>query len=178
MTARPLLHCCVFGERFMLPANTIHASRDVCEIPQEKTVAYAQALQHWVEKTDLPAGGKPCLLALSIRELRKELGSYLSFSDEEVFRGLELPEEASLEGVTPQSMSTCTLEGGAGAKVTREPAEERRAPKFLGWEKILHPLRSVVAAREIPHPLRGPRPREEQVVQIPCAELSRTPATH
>ena len=33
---------------------------------REKTVAYAQALQYWAEKTDQPAGGKPCLLAESV----------------------------------------------------------------------------------------------------------------
>ena len=131
---------CIQMKRFMPPANTIYGSRDVHEIPWEKTVVYAQALQHWAEKTDLPAGGKPCLLAESVRELREELGSYLPFSDNEVFRGLALPEEASLEEATPQSMSTCTLEGGAGMKVTREPARESRAPRFLGWEKVLCPL--------------------------------------
>ena len=32
---------CIQRKKFMLPANTIYANRDICEIPQEKTVAYA-----------------------------------------------------------------------------------------------------------------------------------------
>ena len=124
-------------------------------------MAYARALQHWVEKTDLPAGGRPHLLAKSVKELREELGSYLSFSDEEVFKGLDLPEEMSLEEATHQSMSTHTQEGGAGVQATRELAGERRAPKVLGWEKILCPSQPVMAAEKIPPLSRGPRPREE-----------------
>ena len=38
-----------------------------------------------------------------------------------------------------------------------EPALERRAPKFVGWEKLLHPSQLVVAARDIPQPTRTPR---------------------
>ena len=90
-------------------------------------MAYTRALQHWVEKTDPPAGGKPCLLAESVRELREELGSYLPFSNREVFKGLALPEETSLKEVAPQSMSTCPLEGGPGMEVTRELAGERES---------------------------------------------------
>ena len=80
-----------------------------------------------------------------MRELREELGCYLSFSNEEVFKGLALPEETSValvEEAIPQSteiMPTCTLEGGAGMRATKEPAGERRVPKFLEWEEVLHP---------------------------------------
>ena len=157
----PPVPLCLWQKKFMPPTDAIYTCRDICEIPWEKMVVYSQALQHWAEKTDLPAGGKPHLLAGSVRELKKELCSYLPFSDEEVFKGLALPEETSLKEVTPQSMSTCTLEGGAGTEANRELAGERRAPKFLGWEKFLHPSWPVVAAGEVPHLLRGPRPREE-----------------
>ena len=124
-------------------------------------VAYAQALQHWAEKTDPPAGGRSCLLAKSVEELREELGSYLSFLDEEEFKGLDLLEKTSLKEATPQSLSTSAIDRGTDAKATGELAGERRAPKFLGWEKILHPSRPVVATGEVPCLLRGPRPREE-----------------
>ena len=69
-------------------------------------VAYVQALQHWVEKVDPSAGGRPHLLAESVKELREELRCYLSFSDEEVFKGMALPEETSailVEEADPQS---------------------------------------------------------------------------
>ena len=43
----------------MLPADSIYACRDIREVPMEKVVAYARALQHWVEENNLPAGGEP-----------------------------------------------------------------------------------------------------------------------
>ena len=141
--APPVLPCLLW-KKFMPPASSIYACRNIQEIPWEKMVAYAQALQHWVEKTDLPAVGKPCLLAESVRKLREELKCYLSFSNEEVFKGLALPEEMStalVEEAIPQSkgaMPTSTLKGGAVMRVTEEPAVEKTAPRFLGWEKVLH----------------------------------------
>ena len=51
-------------------------------------VAYAQALQYWAEKADLPAGGRPHLLEKSVKELWEEMRCYLSFSDEEVLKGM------------------------------------------------------------------------------------------
>ena len=126
-----------------------------------------------MEKVDPPAGRKPCLLAESVKELREELRCYFSFSDEEVFIGMALLEEMFAilveEGV-PQSTDTTpasTPEGEAIVGATREPAMERRGPKFLGWEKVLHPSQPVVVARQIPRPSRGPRLREERVVWIP-----------
>ena len=56
-------------------------------------VAYAWALQFWVEKADSPTGGKPGLLVGSIVELREEMKCYASFSDEDVFNGVALLEE-------------------------------------------------------------------------------------
>ena len=40
-------------------AESIYACRDIREIPWEKVVAYARALQHWAEENNLPAGGGP-----------------------------------------------------------------------------------------------------------------------
>ena len=138
-------------------------------------MAYTCALQNWAEKTDPPAGGRPRLLAESVRELREELGSYLHFSDKEVFRGLALPEEMSLKEATPQSTSTGVVDEGTGAKVTGEPAGERRAPKFLGWEKILHPSRPVVATAEVPCLSRGPRAKGRGNSMDPMCQIVQDP---
>ena len=72
-------------KEFMPPADSIFACRDIREIPREKVVVYARALQHWAEQNNPPAGGEPHLLAKSILELREEVKWYLSFTDEEVF---------------------------------------------------------------------------------------------
>ena len=102
---------------------------------------------------------------------------YLSFSEEEVFKGMVPPEETSTiltDETDPQSTRTTpagTPEEEATMGVTREPAEERRSPKFPGWEKVLHPSQPMVATGQIPHPSRGPRLRfcnwEERVVRSP-----------
>ena len=71
-------------------------------------VAYAQAFEFWVEKVNLSTEGKPCLLAGSMIELWEEMKCYLSFSDEDMFKGIALPEETPVippEEVTPQMPS-------------------------------------------------------------------------
>ena len=40
-----------------------------------------------------------------------------------------------------------------------EPPPEERVPKFLGWEKVLHPSQPVVATGEIPQPTKTSRPK-------------------
>ena len=93
-------------------------------------MAYARALQHWVEEINLPAGGGPRLLAEGVKELREDVKWYLSFSDEEIFRGVVLPEKE--EDQKPKTLSADTPN-------IPEPIKERRGPMFLGWEKVLHP---------------------------------------
>ena len=152
----------------MLPAESIYTCRDIREIPQEKAVAYARALQHWVEKIDLPAGGRPCLLAESMKELREEIKYYLSFSNEEVFQGVALPKEDDQSPeTTPANVPKTTC--------APELVMERRHPKFLGWEKILHPSQPVVTAGEISHPSRALTPRGGPI-QFPWTKPSKPPA--
>ena len=108
-------------------------------------VAYARALQYWAEQNNLPARGEPCLLARSILELREEVRWYLSFTDEEVFKGVPLPKEEEEE--SPQTPGPTDL---PEAPPVPEPVLEKQAPKFAGWEKVLHPSWPVVATRDIP----------------------------
>ena len=118
---------------------------------REKMVAYAQALQYWVEKTDLPTGGKPCLLAESVKELQEEMRCYLSFSDEEFFEGVTPLEEISAspdKKAEPHSMATMPAiapEVQDTTKAAGEPAAGRKSPKLPSWEKVLHPSQPVVA---------------------------------
>ena len=77
-------------------------------------------------------------------------------------------EEANPKSAT---MPASNLKEPVTAKVVREPAAERKSPKFLGWEKVFHPSKHVVAAGQIPHLTGGPRPRhcnwEERMIQVP-----------
>ena len=93
-------------------------------------MAYARVLQHWAEEINLPAGGGQHLLAEGIKELREEVKWYLSFSDEEVFQGVALPERE--EDQKPKTLS-------ADTPSVPEQTKERRGLKFLGWEKVPHP---------------------------------------
>ena len=141
-------------QKFMLPAQSIYAFRDIREIPWEKVVAYPRALQHWAEQNNLPAGGEPHLLAKSTLELREEVKWYLSFTDEEIFQGVALPEKEEEE--SPKTLSTADV---PNTPCVLEPSPEERAPKFLGWEKVLHPSQPVVATGEIPQPTEVSRPK-------------------
>ena len=97
-------------------------------------MAYAQALQFWVEKVDPPAGGRPCLLAENVKELWEEMRCHLSFLDEEVFKGMALPEEMSpkpTEEANPQSTRTTpvsTPEEEATTGMAKNPLQ-RRSPQ-------------------------------------------------
>ena len=119
-------------------------------------VAYAQALQYWAEKTDLPTGGKPCLLAESVKELWEEMKCYLSFSDKEVFKGVTPLEEMSTNPVkeaephSAAAMPAIAPEVQATTKAAGELTAERKPPKFPSWEKVLHPSWPVVAVKQIP----------------------------
>ena len=130
--------------------------------PWKKVVAYARALQHWAEENNLPAGGRPQLLAESVMELREEVKWYLSFTDEEVFQGVVLPKKE--EDENPKTLSADVPE----APCVPEPTPERRCPKFLGWEKVLHPSQPVVATGEIPQPSKALKPivRSSQLPQM------------
>ena len=155
---------CLCQKNFLLPLDSIFTCQDIWEIQHKKTVAYAHALQFWVEKVNLPTEGEPHLLAESMIELWGEMECYLSFSDEDMFKGVAPPEETSVipQGeVTPQSAKPTapgTPAKEAAVGMTLEPTAEKRPPnKFPGWEKVLHPSRPVVTAGEISPLPRGPR---------------------
>ena len=133
-------------------------------------VAYARALQHWAEEINLPAEGWPCLLAEGMKELREKVKRYLSFSDEEVFQGVALPEKE--EDQSPKTLSANVPK----ASCVPESAMKRRSPKFLGWEKILHPSRPVVATGEISQPSKALRPRVGPI-QLPQTVPVKPPAS-
>ena len=120
-------------------------------------VAYAKALQFWVEKANPPTEGQPHLLTGSIVELREEMKCYVSFTDEDVSSGVALPEESPItqpKEATPKDVQPALANSPvkeASADVTMEPTREKKPLNlFPGWEKVLHPSRPVVAARQIP----------------------------
>ena len=129
--APPALPCLLWKNFLPLP-NSIFACRDIREIQHEKMVAYAWALQFWVEKVDPPAGGRPHLLAESVKELWEEMRCYLSFLDKEVFKGMALLEETSTKPTKeadPQSARTTPVSSGDSQRI--HCGEE--APNQIPW---------------------------------------------
>ena len=162
----PLALQCLCHRSFLPLPNSNFTCRDIWELQQEKTVAYAQALQFWVEKDNLPTRGKPHLLVGSIVELWEEMKCYFSFSEEDVFSGVALleeppiipPKEATPKGTQPTPANPPVKE--VTVDVTMEPTAEKKCPnQFPGWEKVLHPSRPIIATGKIPPLLRGPKQR-------------------
>ena len=137
---------CLHQKNFLPPPDSIFTCWDIQEIQHEKMIAYAHTLQFWAEKVNLPTEGKPCLLVGSMIELREEMECYLSFSDEDMFKGIAPSEETSvipLGEVTPQSIQP-TPAGApmkeAAMDMTMEPAAEKRPPnKFPVGKKCYIP---------------------------------------
>ena len=100
----------------MPPIMSAFACWDIQEIPREKTIAYARSLQCFVEQHNPPKKDQPCPLAKSMIKLRKEVGFYLSFTDEEVFQGVDLPEEEGDKPSAPTTAATATLGATAAAE--------------------------------------------------------------
>ena len=90
-------------------------------------MVYARGLQYWAEQNNPPARGEPCLLVRSVLELREEVRWYLSFTNEEVFKGVALPKEEEEE--SPWTPGPTNL---PKAPCMPEPVLEGRAPEFMG----------------------------------------------
>ena len=127
---------CLNRWRFMPPPQSIYASRDIREIPREKAVAYARALQYYAEQSDPQKRCQPCLLAESVVELREEIGFYLAFQDEEVFWGLDLPKE---EGAHPIIAAAAITEMEDITDIPEVSPALEASSKYAGWGTILHP---------------------------------------
>ena len=133
----------------MPPIVSAFACRDIREIPREKMVAYIRALQCLAEQNNLPKKDQPCLLAESMAKLRREVGFYLSFMDEEVYRGVDLPKGEGNKPSAPTAAATDT----SGTTTAVETLSIRRAAlNYPGWDTVLHPSQLVIAAGEVPQP--------------------------
>ena len=99
-------------------------------------VTYARALQCLVEQNNLPRRDQPCLLVESIAELKKEVGFYLSFMDEEVFWGIDLPKE---EGSNPLAPATATTDAPGATDTPEMLPIPKAAPKYARWDTVIHP---------------------------------------
>ena len=84
-----------------------------------------------------------------VAELRKEVGFYLSFMDKEVFWGIDLPKE---EGSNPSAPAATTTDAPGTTNTPEMPPIPKAAPKYAGWDTVIHPSQPVVAMGETPQP--------------------------
>ena len=89
-----------------------------------------------MEENNLPKREQPCILVESIVELRREVGFYLSFTDKEVFRGIDLPKE---ERSSPSAPTTTTADAPGATDTPEMPPISKVAPKYAGWDMVVHP---------------------------------------
>ena len=126
---------CLHQWRFMPPIISAFACWDIWEIPREKTVTYTRALQYLAEQRN-PPKDQPCPLVESIAKLRREVGFYLSFMDEEFFQGVDLPKEEENKASAPTAAAADTH--GTTATVETLPTQ-KATPDYTRWNTILHP---------------------------------------
>ena len=72
----------------------------------------------------------------SVAELRREVGFYLSFMDEEVFRGIDLPKE---EGSNPSVPIAAIADAPGGTGTSEMPSIPKAALKYARWDMVVHP---------------------------------------
>ena len=87
-------------------------------------------------------------------ELRREVGFYLSFTDKEVFWGIDLPQE---ERNSPSVPTTPTADASGITNTPEMPPISKVAPKYARWDMVVHPSQPVVATGETPQPTTTPR---------------------
>ena len=83
-------------------------SQDYQMIQPQKTLVYAKALQHWVEKAQPPIPGKSHWLAESVLELWCEMEPLMTFTDEEVLEDLM---QSNWMRITPSKLKEPALSG-------------------------------------------------------------------
>ena len=108
---------------------------------------YAQALQYLVEQNNLPKRDQPCLLVESIAELRREVGFYLSFMYKEVFQGIDFPKK---EGSNASVPTAATTDAPGTTDTPDVPPIPKAAPKYAGWDMVVHLSQPVAATGETP----------------------------
>ena len=139
-TTRLHLHHCVFAGRISCHCLILSSPARISgKSSMRRWWHMPRALQFWVEKADLPTGGKPCLLAGSVVELWEEMKCYSSFSDKDVFDGIALLEETPIitckEATTESTLPTLADPPLKEATVdmTMEPGCGEEASKQVSW---------------------------------------------
>ena len=83
---------CIFWEDFLSLPDLRFPCWDLWEEQWKKTMIYAQTLQYWAERANLPMLGWPHLLVGSVLELQKVMELHISFPDDIILGSVALLE--------------------------------------------------------------------------------------
>ena len=122
--------------------------QDIREEQSQKTIAYMQVLQYWVEKANPLTPGRPCLLERCVLELRKAMESYVSFSDDAILDGAASL-EGSLEDLTGVTIPGDALPASTSTSIKEEPAEEP-APMEVTTEEAAPTMKYCTLPGQLP----------------------------
>ena len=89
--------------------------------------------------------------------------------DEEVFQGIDLPEE---EVSNPSAPVTATTDAPGATDTPEVPPIPKAAPKYAGWDTVIHQSRPVVAVGETPQPTAVPRPKRRALQLTQTTSIS------
>ena len=118
------------GGNYLPPPNLMFPSQDFREGQSQKTLAYAQALQYWVEKANPLTHSWPHLLVRCVQELRKVMEPYVAFSNDAIQeRSLEERTWAPIPVETQAVPTEEPTEELAPAEVSIEGASPQRSPQ-------------------------------------------------
>ena len=127
---------CIHWKDFLPQHDSKFAYQDIRESQLEKMVAYAQGLQFWVEKANLPTLGQPCLLVGSILELREAMKCYISFPNDAIFGSMALPHESltiKLEKTIPESTQPVSTDSPIEEGAVKVANQKGTLTKLILW---------------------------------------------
>ena len=114
---------CILQNRFLPSPNPMFPCQDIREEQFQNTLAYAQAIQYWAEKSNLLMPGQTCLLARCVIELRRVMKPYVTFSDDAILDGAAL-QERSLEDQTGVTIARKIQQASTRVSTEEEPTKE------------------------------------------------------
>ena len=132
---------CTQKKMFLLVPNPHLPCQDYCLKQPQSTLAYAQTLQYWAQKANLPCPNEPCCLVMCVHELRLAMKLYTTFSDCNVFKGLT-------HGTSEAGVKEAMQPNPTNSALADNPAALMTAPSALVDESATLDTTPSVSAEE------------------------------
>ena len=162
-TATPAPKC--IQRKMFLPVADSHLPfQDYQLKQQQRTLAYAQALQYWAERANPPVPNELHHLAMCVHELRWLMKLYMTFSDCNLFEGLthKIPEVKVEGAMQPNSIEPLLVDSLTTLMTTPSAPADWSATltttPIIPMEELVTPVTTPAVLAEglaDPHPFRG-----------------------